>query len=158
MVRCARSFSSAAAPRCTTYSIILLHFHQDFLSNLAGGGLNVEIRLTGESENAMPLDHHPSWKLHKNPFWRVKHPSLAEKAAAAPHLVDGTGATMTAGNAIYNMSHQMYAYESSQDVEGVVVLSLPSGKKLDHLGVKIQFIGRIDMVWMFTLLLSLWYV
>jgi len=126
-------------------------FRQDFLSNLAGGGLNVEIQLTGEQENALPMDHHPSWKLHKNPFWRVKHPSLAKQALAAPHLVNETAGSMTSVSnsalaAGVTTSHQMYAYESLQDVEGMVVLALPSGKKIDHLGIKIQFIGRIDMV------------
>lgn len=106
----------------------------------------MEICLTGESDNAMPLDHRPSWKLHKNPFWRVKHPSLAAKAAAAPHLVDETAGTLISSGAAYSTSHQMYAYEASQDVEGVIILSLPPGKKMDHLGIKIQFIGRIDMV------------
>jgi vacuolar protein sorting-associated protein 26 len=38
-----------------------------------------------------------------------------------------------------------FAYEASQDVEGVVVLRLPPGKKTEHLGIRVQFIGRIDM-------------
>jgi vacuolar protein sorting-associated protein 26 len=38
------------------------------------------------------------------------------------------------------------AYEASQDVGGVVTLNLSPGKKVEHLGIKIQFIGRIDMV------------
>ncbi|KAI2509768.1 Vacuolar protein sorting-associated protein 26 [Fragilaria crotonensis] len=37
------------------------------------------------------------------------------------------------------------AFEASQDIKGKVVLTLPHGKKADHLGIKIQFIGRIDM-------------
>lgn len=105
----------------------------------------MEICLTGESTNAMPLDHRPSWRLHKNPFWRVKHPSLAAKVEAAPHLIDETAGTLISSGSAYGSSHQMYAYEASQDVEGVVIMSLPSGKKMDHLGIKIQFIGRIDM-------------
>lgn len=99
--------------------------------------------------NALPMDHHPSWKLHKNPFWRVKHPSLVAKQQVAPHLVDETAPRTTVNHSLAPgviTSHQMYAYEASQDVEGVVVLTLPAGKKMDHLGIKIQFIGRIDMV------------
>jgi hypothetical protein len=124
-----------------------LTFQQDFLSNLAGGGLNVDIQLLGEAVNALPMDHHPSWKLHKNPFWRVKHPSLAKREA--PHLVDETAANVVNTSLAPGvaLSRQMYAYESSQDVEGLVVLTLAAGKKIDHLGIKIQFIGRIDMVW-----------
>lgn len=111
--------------------------------------MSVDIVLTGENENALRMDHHPSWKLHKNPFWRVKHPSIAAKAAAAPHLVDETVSGSVVNSALapgVATSRQMYAYESSQNVEGMVVLTLPSGKKMDHLGIKIQFIGRIDMV------------
>ena len=107
------------------------------------------------------MDHHPSWRLHKNPFWRVKHPSL--KKAVAPNdarsIASGTtmytaaGAARTAttmylatNNVDDTKEDQMYVYEASEPVQGVCVLSLSSGKKLDHLGIKIQFIGRIDMV------------
>ena len=38
------------------------------------------------------------------------------------------------------------AYEASRDIRGVVRLRLPPGKKAEHLGIKVQFIGRIDMV------------
>ena len=41
---------------------------------------------------------------------------------------------------------QFFGYEASQDVGGVVTLQIPPGKKLEHLGIKVQFIGRIDMV------------
>ena len=41
---------------------------------------------------------------------------------------------------------QLFGYEASQDVGGVVTLLIPPGKKLEHLGIKVQFIGRIDMV------------
>lgn len=37
------------------------------------------------------------------------------------------------------------AYEASKDVAGVVRLRVPPGKKVEHLGIKVQFIGRIDM-------------
>lgn len=40
----------------------------------------------------------------------------------------------------------IYAYHGqSQDVQGVVNLILQPGKKYDHNGIKIQFLGRIDM-------------
>jgi hypothetical protein len=41
---------------------------------------------------------------------------------------------------------QLYAYESHQDIGGVVTLHLSPGKQVEHLGIKIQFIGRIDTV------------
>lgn len=71
-----------------------------------------------------PMHHAPSWKLRKNPFWRI--------GSVVPTNEFGTAT--------------LFAYEASQDVGGKVILSLPPGKKADHLGIKIQFIGRIDMV------------
>lgn len=32
------------------------------------------------------------------------------------------------------------------DVEGVITLSIPPGKKAEHLGMRVEFVGRIDMV------------
>lgn len=40
----------------------------------------------------------------------------------------------------------IYAFGEMEDVQGVVRLCLPPGKKFDHLGVKVQFVGRVDMV------------
>lgn len=79
------------------------------------------------NDQVVPMHHAPSWKLRKNPFWRVS------------------------GNSVVPAMNEMgtfalCAYEASQDVSGKVMLTLPPGKKADHLGIKIQFIGRIDMV------------
>lgn len=41
--------------------------------------------------------------------------------------------------------HSLHAYDASEDVEGDVILYLPQGKRADHLGIKVQFFGRIDM-------------
>jgi hypothetical protein len=65
------------------------------------------------------MHHTPNWKLRKNPFWRV--------------------------GSVTPLNGEL-AYEASQDIKGKVLLTLPPGKKADHLGIKIQFIGRIDMV------------
>lgn len=88
----------------------------------------MDIVLAGEQGNdqIIPMHHAPSWKLRKNPFWRIG------SGAVVPTNEHGTAS--------------LFAYEASQDVSGKVILSLPPGKKADHLGIKIQFIGRIDMV------------
>jgi vacuolar protein sorting-associated protein 26 len=39
----------------------------------------------------------------------------------------------------------IYAYGEHEDVQGVAHLTLPPGKKFEHLGIKIQFVGRVDM-------------
>jgi vacuolar protein sorting-associated protein 26 len=49
-----------------------------------------------------------------------------------------------------NQKQIAYAYEASHDISGSIALRLPisnsgSVKKLEHLGIKVQFIGRIDM-------------
>ena len=94
---------------------------------------------TSSSPMIVPLDHHPSWKLHKNPFWRVKHPQGSKLATVTP-------VTMTSSGELEVKPQPMYAYEASQDIGGVVTIHLPPGKKMEHLGIKIMFIGRIDMV------------
>ena len=37
-------------------------------------------------------------------------------------------------------------YSCNHDTEGEVTLTMPHGKKLDHMGVQVKFFGRIDMV------------
>ena len=47
----------------------------------------------------------------------------------------------------YNQQQEtsLFAYEQHQDVSGVIALYLAPGKKVEHMGIKVQFIGRIDM-------------
>jgi vacuolar protein sorting-associated protein 26 len=94
-------------------------------------GIQVEIRLT-PPPNGVPIDHHPSWKLHKNPFWRVKHP----QGKLQPVAYDNSPAPEPRQGAIY-------AYDANQDVEGEIVIRV--NKKVEHLGIKVIFLGRIDM-------------
>ena len=97
---------------------------------LTGGHLpHIEIHLD-PPPNGVPLDHQPSWKYHKNPFWRVKHPN---------------GSLLSVDDHGGGEGEVSYAYDAEQDVEGKVVLSIPPGKKVDHLGIKVVWIGRIDM-------------
>lgn len=63
--------------------------------------------------------------MRKNPFWKVGGTQIA-------HDTSDIGA--------------LFAFEATENIAGTVILSLPPGKKADHLGIKIQFIGRIDMV------------
>ncbi len=41
---------------------------------------------------------------------------------------------------------EVYAYDATMDVEGVITLSIPPGKKVEHMGMRVEFVGRIDMV------------
>ena len=209
------------------------------------GNCKIDIILNANQNDPgiVPIDHHPSWKLHRNPFWRVKHPQAVSggnkqqdqqpqnnmggslnnmMAAGSPGMnpmdpnnnLNGMNNTnmnnmnmnpsmnmnmnpnmnvhmntpnmsMNPNNIMGNnmqmpnqfpqqqqqqqmqmpgnpMSPQMMmsppelvhegfrqavvAYEASRDVGGVVRLRVPPGKKVEHLGIKVQFIGRIDMV------------
>ena len=103
-----------------------------------GGGVKIDIRLTPpqQQQGIIPMDHYPSWKLHKNPFWRVKHPNSANKLASVTPVMNSNGEL--------EVKPQLFSYESHQDVVGSVALHLAPGKKVEHLGIKVQFIGRID--------------
>lgn len=201
-----------------------------FFGALTGGsGLVVEIHLeppsakiptATPSQSTKPvvpvLEHTPSWRLHKNPFWRVKHPAklMTASAPVAPYTPShqqqqpqspygqqqpqmqygspaypqqqqqpydpykqpsmappnyyggaSTASSMMASSTMSNsgmMASQyqqqqqpghfgnkvetpLYIYEADDDVQGSVVFRLPPGKKAEHLGIKVQFLGRIDM-------------
>lgn len=122
-----------------------------FFNAITGaGGVKIDIRLTPTDQqkqlpNAIvPMDHYPTWKLQKNPFWRVKHPNRTnnnktKSVAPAPVILGDPNSLMAA------QERSIFAYEQHQDVIGVVTLYLAPGKKVEHFGIKIQFIGRIDM-------------
>eukprot|EP00522_Entomoneis_paludosa_P008791 CAMPEP_0172446698 /NCGR_PEP_ID=MMETSP1065-20121228/6252_1 /TAXON_ID=265537 /ORGANISM="Amphiprora paludosa, Strain CCMP125" /LENGTH=356 /DNA_ID=CAMNT_0013197887 /DNA_START=392 /DNA_END=1462 /DNA_ORIENTATION=- len=106
--------------------------------------------------------------MHKNPFWRVKHPQRVTPINNTPNIqnpsmppVPGSyppGAPQpnyggfspppsdhSAAMMMPPPSSQIFAYEASQDIEGHVIITMPPGKKTEHLGIRVQFIGRIDM-------------
>ena len=115
-----------------------------------GGGIKVEIELDDHPERAgiVALDHPPTWKVRKNVFTRLKYPP-GKRGLSNPSLAGNPAAAdVASAAALTNASgghHSTYAYEASEDVEGKVILFLPQGKKSDHLGIKVQFFGRIDM-------------
>jgi hypothetical protein len=67
-------------------------FEGGFLNAITGsGGVKIDIRTTPMLQQQLtpgaivPMDHFPSWKLHKNPsFWCVKHPNGQKLTSAAP--------------------------------------------------------------------------
>jgi vacuolar protein sorting-associated protein 26 len=124
-----------------------------FFNAITGaGGVKIDIRYTPTDQQKqssgaiVPIDHYPTWKLNKNPFWRVKHPNSSNNnnnrmasVSPAPIIPGDPNSFMAA------QERTIFAYEQHQDVGGVVTLHLAPGKKIEHLGIKIQFIGRIDM-------------
>ena len=67
-------------------------------------------------------------------------------SAVAPSMASPGGQMMGHEMDMNKQDTQFFGYEASQDVGGFVTLQIPPGKKLEHLGIKVQFIGRIDMV------------
>ena len=146
LLHCSRSFLINHRIVVVVVVVVVVRFcllyQKSLFGALTGGsGVKIDIKLVphqGQEQGIIPMDHYPSWKLHKNPFWRVKHPNNAAKLAAVAPVMSATGQV--------EVKPQMFAYEASQDIGGVVTLNLAPGKKLEHLGIKVQFIGRIDMV------------
>jgi hypothetical protein len=88
----------------------------------------IEIRLNPDPQSIaagqiVKLDHMPSWKVRKNPF------SAKVTSSSSGDSVDA-----------------LFAYDEDQNIEGEVVLWLPPGKSMEHTGIKVQFLGRIDLV------------
>lgn len=95
--------------------------------------VKIDIHLTPPEGPSILLDHRPSWKLHKNPFWRVKHPQ-----------------SRPLDNSLTLPKDPVYVFAAAQDIAGTVVLRPPGGgggnnSGYEHLGVSIQLVGRIDM-------------
>jgi hypothetical protein len=109
-----------------------LHLAQNLFGLAGGGGLITEIHLKPDlssiaNGDVLQLDHMPSWKVRKNPFTRNSHNST----------IDPSGDSS---------DEPVYAYNEMQNIEGEVVLWLPPGKSLEHNGIKVQLLGRIDLV------------
>lgn len=196
----------------------LSHSHKQTKGSLLGaltgsGAVKIEIRLDPKQ---VILDHTPSWRLHRNPFWRVKHPvgdqlqlnngnnanainnnnggfsnppqtpqqqqpmqpgmmnpqqqqppygppSSQPQPYSTPQPYGAPSQSMNTpyGSNSYGQSSYgqpsysplppynkdiVYAYNAHDDISGQIILRLPSSqKKFEHLGIKVQFIGRIDM-------------
>eukprot|EP00591_Stephanopyxis_turris_P001548 CAMPEP_0195510868 /NCGR_PEP_ID=MMETSP0794_2-20130614/3381_1 /TAXON_ID=515487 /ORGANISM="Stephanopyxis turris, Strain CCMP 815" /LENGTH=410 /DNA_ID=CAMNT_0040638375 /DNA_START=136 /DNA_END=1368 /DNA_ORIENTATION=- len=138
---------------------------------LGGAGIKLHIALNAPSSSSssssskenskgiVPIDHIPKWKASKNPFQSLKllpsavSPSSEENAKNPLSRGYSTGGvnSSNSGNpkneyANYGMRNEefLYAYEENEDVEGVVTLSILPGKKAEHLGMKVEFVGRIE--------------
>jgi|EP00550_Attheya_septentrionalis_P005213 vacuolar protein sorting-associated protein 26 len=127
---------------------------------LGGGGLTVEINVSTDPtrEGIIELDHAPGWKVRKNPFMSLQYPNKLEDMSEGPrrrevqpstlHVISHSSVSpyeSSTGGDLNLGKELIYAYEANEDIVGTVTLSLPPGKRSDHLGIKIQFIGRIDM-------------
>jgi len=99
---------------------------------IGGISLKVSIELNANTKSktggVVRLDHLPTWKVRKNVFSSLRLPSTRGGSRVASY---DSGA--------------VFAYDASTDIEGQVSLYLPQGKKVDHLGINVEFLGRITM-------------
>ena len=105
-----------------------------------------------ENEGVKKLDHALTWKVRKNPFSALKNfkqdqignsdmnDSSTVLSDITSHTLGGVDVERSDENSV------LYVYDASEDVEGFVNLYLPPGKKADHLGIKVELIGQIEMV------------
>lgn len=128
-----------------------------------GGNLKVYISFDNPAEGdnnqsnsngppkAVFLDHTPSWKFRKNPFHnnslikQIVNASQNDKVGAAPSQPSPQQQPqpMMMMRGQHNQAPMLFAIDSNQDVSGKVTLALPNAKKFEHLGIKIEFVGRI---------------
>lgn len=123
----------------------------------------------------VPLDHVPGWKIKKNPYSSLNHRTAHvrnhktsnslydDNTSVVSDITSQTYANGYFGRKDSSECHIMYngdisnafgikpeadilyAYDSDQNIEGNVTFFLPQGKRYEHLGIKIEFLGRITM-------------
>lgn len=111
---------------------------------LGGPGLKIFIDIDpSTSKNVVQLDHPPSWKIRKNPFLHALKRSTKIINASGSSLSIPPFPSSYDENQYSSANH--YAFDSSDaDVSGIVTMTIPPGKKYDHLGIKVEFVGRIS--------------
>jgi len=93
-------------------------------------------------EKIVRLHRSQRWKAHKNPYHQFHYfEAKAGKSNVSPKNDE------VALSDVYpsEIHEEIYAYDAAMDVEGVITLSIPPGKKAEHLGMRVEFVGRIDM-------------
>lgn len=107
-----------------------------------------------QSKTIIPLDHSPNWRVSKNVFMS----SLSKQTLQNVIRKDNTAILQVhphqpvvaepqfGGMPQQQLQPIIYAHSETEDVQGVVHLLLQPGKHFEHAGIKIQFVGRIEMV------------
>ena len=124
---------------------------QTFLGGLVTGGLQISIRLSGTPDThpgeVFPLVRgRPGWKVRKSVFAALRDAHVAPKPTIAPTGPSDQRPPYQPQSAHSPPPPLPLVYSSWHDTEGEVTLSLPRGKSMDHLGVQVKFVGRIDLV------------
>jgi len=93
------------------------------------------------SEKSVTANHMPSWKVRRNPFALVQPNSNRDDAKDKRQ-------SFVPSNDKQLLRHdedKVYIYEDSDDIHGVVTLTVAPGKQAEHLGVKVEFVGQIEL-------------
>lgn len=107
-----------------------------------------------QSKTIIPLDHSPNWRVSKNVFMSALSKQTLQNvirknntAVMQVHPHQPVVAEPQFGGMPQQQQLQpiIYAHSETEDVQGVVHLMLPPGKHFEHAGIKIQFVGRIEM-------------
>jgi hypothetical protein len=107
-----------------------------------------------QSKTIIPLDHSPNWRVSKNVFMsslskqtlqnviRKNNTAILQVHPHQPVVAE----PQFGGMPQQQLQPIIYAHSETEDVQGVVHLLLQPGKHFEHAGIKIQFVGRIEMV------------
>lgn len=108
-----------------------------------GAGIVADITLDPpqtSSSHIKALDHVPTWKVRKNAFAHA----VKKNASITPFHAEALAAS-SSPDYRQGSTNYIYAYRDEDDVKGIVNIAVPPGKKLDHLGIKVEYVGRIDL-------------
>lgn len=84
----------------------------------------------------------PSWKVRRNPFALVQ-PNSNRKDDDS----DDKGRLVPAidKQVVRHDEDKVYIYLDNDDIHGVVTLTVTPGKQAEHLGVKVEFVGQVEL-------------
>ena len=128
--------------------IILAWLIKSFQSffGLGSGGAQISITVTPPVDKngtkLVKLSKTQKWKAHKNPYHQFHY--FSEKLGK---LGNGPNTQIVPQPAYGSLpAPDLYAYDANTDVEGIISLMVPPGKKVEHLGIRVEFVGRIETV------------
>jgi hypothetical protein len=133
------------------------------LFGIGGNPLQIQIEIQPnqnslQSKSIVPLDHSPNWRVSKNVFMsslskqtlqnviRKNNTAMMQVHPHQPVVAE----PQFGGMSPQPLQPIIYAHSETEDVQGVVHLMLQPGKHFEHAGIKIQFVGRIEMVRRFS--------
>lgn len=113
------------------------------MNNMGGMNMNMQPQMMNNNMNNMQQQEYPN-QMMQNPMMNNSMQPQMNLNMPSPQQQFPNAMNMNMNMQIQDQT--IYAYGEFEDVQGVAHLTLPPGKKFEHLGIKIQFVGRVDMV------------